>query len=119
MKKMELEAGQLDQYSDALQSLANDCQDTPALRARVDAEPGPVFAERGLPYPEDAEVRVVHNTDEVFHLTMPPDPNTTLQDSMLGSVAGGSPGLGRPGNCASTSSTIPSCLGTYGSATGN
>ena len=116
---MHLEAGLLNQYSDGLQSIANDCRDDQALRARFDADPGSVFAERGLPYPEDTEVRIVRNTTDVFHLTMPSDPNVGLSDSMLGGVAGGSPGLGRPGNCASTSSTIPSCLGTYGSATGN
>lgn len=116
---MHLDAGQLNQYSDGLQSIANDCRDDQALRARVDADPGSVFAERGMPYPEDTDVRVVRNTNEVFYLTMPPDPNVSLSDSMVASVAGGSPGLGRPGNCASTSSTIPSCLGTYGSATGN
>ena len=118
-KKPEIEAELLDQYSDGLQSIANDCRDDPDLRARVDADPGSVFTERNLPYPEDAEVRVARNTDAVFHLTMPPDPNVTLSESMLGSVSGGTPRelVGRD-SCASTASTIPSCLGCYGCATG-
>ena len=78
------------QYSAALQSLANDCRDDPDLRARVDEDPGSVFADRGLPFPEDTDVRVARNTAEVFHLTMPPDPNAHLSDEMLGGVAGGS-----------------------------
>ena len=109
----------LDQYSDVLQSMANDCRDDPALRARVDADPRSVFADRGLPYPEGTEVRVVRNTAEVFHLTMPPDPNVDLSDAMLGAVSGGhTPHTsGGPPGTASTASTIPSCIGTYGCST--
>ena len=114
-----LEADLHDQYSDALQSMANDCRDDAELRARVDADPRSVFADRGLPYPEDTEVRVVRNTAEVFHLTMPPDPNVDLSDAMLGSVSGGhTPHTsGGPTGCASTASTIPSCIGTFGCST--
>ena len=112
----------LDQYSDALQSMANDCRDDPDLRARADADPHAVFADRGLPLPPGAEVRVVRNTDEVFHLALPPDPNAALSDTMLENVAGG--GARRGGvdgvrNSASTASTLPSCLGSFGCATGN
>ena len=110
----------LDQYSGVLQSMANDCRDDPALRARVDADPRSVFADRGLPYPEGTEVRVVRNTAEVFHLALPPDPNAALSDTMLENVSGGSHGLADGvRNSASTASTIPSCLGCFGCATGN
>lgn len=106
--------------SDALQSIADDCRDDPALRVRVDADPRSVFAERGLRFPDRAEVRVVRNTAEVFHLPMPPDPNAALSDAMLEGVAGGhTPHRGGPENCASTASSIPSCLGTFGCATGH
>ena len=107
-------------YSAALQSLANDCRDDPDLRARVGEDPRSVFADRGLPLPGDADVRVVRNTAEVFHLTMPPDPNAHLSDEMLGGVAGGShrhPNDRGPLGTASTASTIPSCIGTYGCST--
>ena len=111
-----------EQYSGALQSLANDCRDDPELRARIDADPRSVFADRGLPFPEDADVRIVRNTDEVFHLTMPPDPNADLSDTMLEGVAGGGSrrgGIDGVRNSASSASTIPSCLGTFGCATGD
>ena len=115
-----LEAEPHERYSDALQAMANDCRDDPELRARVDADPRSVFADRGLPFPEDAEVRIVRNTAEVFHLTMPPDPNARLSDAMLEGVTGGhTPHRGGPANCASSASTIPSCLGTFGCATGH
>ena len=111
-----------ERHFDVLQSMANDCCNDPALRARVDADPRSVFADRGLPFPEDADVRVVRNTAEVFHLTMPPDPNAHLSDEMLeGVIAAGARRGGVDGvrNCASSASTIPSCIGTFGCATGN
>ena len=114
-----LEAELHEHYSDALQSMANDCRDDPALRARVDQDPRSVFADRDLPFPEDADVRVVRNSAEVFHLTMPPDPNAHLSDAMLESVSGGRQGVDGVKNSASTASTIPSCIGTFGCATGN
>ena len=108
-----------ERYSDALQSMANDCRDDPALQARVDDDPRSVFADRGLPFPEDADVRVVRNSAEVFHLTMPPDPNADLSDALLGAVSGGhTPHTsGGPPGCASTASTIPSCISTFGCST--
>ena len=111
-----------ERHFDVLLSMANDCRDDPALRARVDEDPRSVFADRGLPFPEDADVRVVRNTAEVFHLTMPPDPNAHLSDEMLeGVIAAGARRGGLDGvrNSASTASTIPSCIGTFGCATGN
>ena len=111
-----------ERYSDTLQSMANDCRDDPELRARVDADPRSVFAARGLPFPEGVDVRIVRNTAEVFHLTMPPDPNCHLSDTMLAGIAGGRGRSGGPDgvkNSASTASTIPSCIGTFGCATGN
>ena len=113
-------AGLHERYSDALQSIADDCRDDPELRARVDEDPGSVFADRGLPFPEDTDVRVVRNTAEVFHLTMPPDPNRHLSDEMLVGVTGGShrhPNDRGPLGTASTASTIPSCISTYGCST--
>ncbi len=41
--------GLYEQHFDVLQSMANDCRDDPALRARVDDDPRSVFADRGLP----------------------------------------------------------------------
>ena len=44
-------------------------------------------------------------------MAIPPDPNTTLSDAALEQAAGGS--------CAGCISTLPSCIGTYGCATGS
>ena len=107
-------AGLHERYSNALQSIADDCRDDPELRARVDEDPGSVFADRGLPFPEDTDVRVVHNTRGVFHLTMPPDPNVHLSDEMLVGVTGGSRSDPEPLGTASTASSLPSCLSTFG-----
>ena len=120
MKMFEdLGAELLDQYSGALQTMANDCRDDAELRAKVEAEPRAVFTDRGLPFPKNSEVRVLRNTEDVFYMMMPPDPNAVLTDALLEATAGGTRGVGHPDNCASTSSTIPSCIGTYGTATGN
>ena len=40
--------------------------------------------------PEGIEVRVMANTADTFHVTMPPDPNVELSDEMLEMVAAGS-----------------------------
>ena len=87
----------------------------PALRARAGADPRGVLAERGLEIPPAVDARIVANTDEVFHLVLPPDPNTVLEDETLHAVAGGDT-FGSVGS-ASTASTIPStvsCAGTAG-----
>ena len=99
----------VDRYSEALQSMANDCRDDPEFRAKVDAEPRAAFADRGLPCPGNAELQVVRNTADVFHLALPPDPNAALTDAALEQTSGG--------GSASCISTIPSCIGTFGCAT--
>lgn len=99
----------VDRYSRTLQAMANDCRDDPEFRARVDAEPRAAFADRGLPLPRHSEVRVVRNTENVFYMAIPPDPNTTLSDAALEQAAGG--------GSASCISTLPSCIGTFGCAT--
>ena len=69
-----------------------------------------------MPAPNKSEVRIARNTEDVFHVVMPQDPNAALSDAMLESTAGGAQRI--RDNCASTSSTISSCLGTYSSETG-
>ena len=101
----------VDRYSEALQTMANDCRDDPEFRAKLDSEPREAFADRGLPCPGNSEVRVVRNTADVFYMAIPPDPNTTLSDAALEQTAGG--------NCAGCISTLPLCIGTYGCATGS
>lgn len=103
------------QIADALGAVAGDCR-RPEVQAELDADPRAFFARRGVEVPAGAELRVAANTREVFHLVMPSDPNAAVSDRMLSGVAGGSSShtSGQPG-CASTVSTLPSCLGTASS----
>ena len=53
----------------------------------------PVLREEGVEIPPDLEVRVVENTDRVFHLVLPPKPNAAeLTDELLGAVAAAASG---------------------------
>ena len=76
-----------------------------------------VLTEMGIDLPPGVEARLALNTEEIFHVVFPPDPNVALEDEALTAVAGG--------NCASsagsygTASTIGcaiSCLSTAGTA---
>ena len=80
-------------------------RDDAGLRARVesgDAE-GALRA-LGVEAPPGVELRVAVDTDEVFHIAFPPDPNANLRDEELTWVVGGNGGnfwrysddLGRP-----------------------
>ncbi len=62
------------------------------LRARSEAEPRAVLAERGLDalaWPPGADVRIVADTGDTMHFMLPPDPNMDLTDDDLVSVSGG------------------------------
>ena len=100
------------QIADTLGAIAGDCRRKPELQAELDADPRAFFTGRGVAVPAEADLRVVANTPEVFHLVMPPNPNAAVSDEALSRVAGGS--SGQPG-CASTVSTLPSCLGSASS----
>lgn len=100
---------------DKLESFADDWRTDPALRARAARAPGEVLSERGLDIPTDRDMRIVANTDEVYYLTLPPDPNARLADENLRSVSGGANCLGSAGT-VSTAGTIPSTLGSSSTA---
>lgn len=107
--------GEVQGIVDTLSAVAGDCRNSPELRAELDADPRAFLTSRGLEFPAGADLRVVANTPEVFHLALPPDPNAAVSDRTLSAVAGGSSHTsGQPG-CASTVSTLPSCLGTASS----
>ena len=63
------------------------------------------LSEFGLPVPAQAEVRVVENTAEIFHLVLPSDPNADLSDELLDTVTGGTGTVD-----ASCWATLISCL---------
>ena len=86
----------------------------PALRARAEADPRGVLAERGLEIPPAVDARIVANTGEVFHLVLPPDPNTALEENVLAAVSGGA-ATASSVSSVGTLSTIPSCAGSASS----
>ena len=104
------------------EDLARRYLDDPELRAKIDS--GDVTDEIAFlgfeaALPDDVEPRIVVNTDEVYHLALPSDPNAMLSDEMLINVSGGST-LGSAASVGSMSSflcsTAISSLGTAGTA---
>ena len=91
-------------------SLAVDWRSDATLRTRA-AEGREILSERGYDVSNVDEVRIVENTDEVFHLVMPLDPNSSLMDEELDGVSGGAQTVGT----ASRLGTIPSCISTASS----
>ena len=82
-----------------------------ALRARLEAgdTPAAVAAFRMRDVPPGMEVRVVAQTPQVYYLQLPPDPNETMSDALLGAVVGGD-----GATTASCAGTIPSTVSTIG-----
>ena len=82
-----------------------------ALRARLDAgdTQAAIEAFRMRDVPPGMEVRVVAQSPEVYYLALPPDPNDTVSDSLLGAVVGGD-----GATTASSAGTIPSTISTIG-----
>ena len=96
-------------------AFGDDYRADPALRARAEADPHGVLAERGMEIPPAVDVHIVANTDEVFHVVLPADPNTVLADETLEGVAGGAAACAGCASTASTLGTAISCIGTGGS----
>lgn len=71
----------------ALDRFAQAYRGDAALRERIDAGDCKALIAHGLPVPPDSTVKIVENTDTVFHLVMPPDPNAALTDEELEMVA--------------------------------
>ena len=67
------------------------CWKDDALKARFMAEPMVVLAERGIKLPEGIDVKVVENTDNTIHITLPkpPEGHHELSDEELANAAGG------------------------------
>src|SRR5437899_455405 len=65
-----------------------------AFKQRLLADPAAVLREHGLHVPPDIEVKVVEDTAQVYHLTLPrrPDAAGELSAEALAGVAGGAGG---------------------------
>ncbi len=59
-----------------------------ALKAKLIEDPLNVFKAEGIDVPAGLEIKVLENTDKVFHLVLPAQPSE-LSDEDLDQVAGG------------------------------
>ena len=70
----------------------------PAFKAKLIADPAAVLKENGLLVPAGVTVKVVENTDTLFHLTIPLKPAPEeLSEEDLNRVAGGYCGVANCG----------------------
>ena len=67
----------------------NSYNSDPAFRAEADADPAAAMERMGVPVPSGVELKLVRNDEDTFHVIFPPDPNATLDDEVLDSVAAG------------------------------
>ena len=86
------------------------------LRSRLEADPRGALTARGVDVPPGLELRVASDTEDVFHLVLPADPNEALADETLGEISGGRASTAGTLGSAGTASTIASCWGTASSA---
>ena len=77
----------------ALAELFEACWRDADLKARFMSDPRTVMEERGIDLfiPEDREIKVVENTDDCIHVTLParPEGHRELTDDDLAGAAGG------------------------------
>lgn len=98
----------------AMAALADACRGDAELRARIETEPRAVLSEHGIELPASVEARVVSDTDDIFHMIMPPDPNMELGDEALRGVAAGTQ-TASSGGTVGTLGCLPSCIGSASS----
>lgn len=93
-------------------------REDPEFRTRVEAEPRATLENLGMSFrPADVEVQVSANTEDVFHVIVPVDPNVALSDeSMQRAVGGSTASTAASAGSATTLSTLPSCASTASSA---
>ena len=60
-----------------------------AFKAKLLADPAAALKEAGIEVPDGMTVKVVENTDTVFHLVLPPKPDVELSDEDLEELAAG------------------------------
>ena len=72
----------------AVRRVADALENDAEFRAAMREDPNAAMAERGLDEMH-VDVRVVADTEDTFHVVLPPAPNADLADDELDSVAGG------------------------------
>ena len=88
-----------------LASLFAECAKDDALKARFISDPRAVLAEFGMECPDGIDLKIVENTDNCVHITLPAAPANTkeLSDEELSQAAGGMSHLGVCSNQAACS----------------
>ena len=78
-------------FSKTLAELFAACWKDEALKARFMNDPKAVLAEYGMDVPDGMDVKVVENSDNCVHITMPmaPGGHHELSDEELSAAAGG------------------------------
>ena len=84
-----MEPGTVRDAVESMERFADKYRKEPDLRARMEEDPAAVFADFGLDLPPYTDVRVVEDSADVFHVTLPLDPNVQLGDEQLNMIAGG------------------------------
>ena len=72
----------------AIQRVADALDNDPEFRAAMRDDPNAAMAAKGLDEMH-VDVRVVADTEDTFHVVLPPAPNADIPDDELDSVAGG------------------------------
>ena len=72
----------------AIRRVADALENDAEFRAAMREDPNAAMAARGLDEMH-VDVRVVADTEDTFHVVLPPAPNADLADDELDSVAGG------------------------------
>lgn len=77
-----------EEHAKALSQLIAKCWADEAFKQKLLADPDAVLKAEGLELPAGLTVKVLENTDKLFHLVLPPKP-TELSDDSLDRVSGG------------------------------
>ena len=72
----------------AIRRIADALENDPDFREAMREDPNAAMAERGF-NEMHVDVRVVADTEDTFHVVLPPAPNADLADDDLNSIAGG------------------------------
>ena len=80
------------------------------LRARIEAgDVSDVLSDLGLLLPSDIGVHITANTEDLFNVVFPPDPNVILDDERLSAITAGTGTVGTVSSSGSVS-TLRGCL---------